>query len=159
LAQGQIVFTSCVTLFGGGRRMEAENFLASGYGTRIAFEAKASGSGRLSEFAKVWQPPRLKGTVVAPEFGKPYLAATQVFDMRPVSRRFLSVNRIADLNALETRHGQILVTRSGSVGRSTLTHLAHGHHIISDDLLRVEAKDNPGGVGYTLICGHRLFAK
>jgi hypothetical protein len=121
--------------------MEAENFLASGYGTRIAIEAKANGWSRFSEFARVWQPPRLKGAVVAPEYGKPYLSATQVFDVRPVSRRFLSVDRIADPSALEVTDGQILITRSGTVGRSTLAHSVHEHHIISDDLLRIEAKD------------------
>ena len=128
-------------LFGGARRLEAENFLASGYGTREAIEAKAEGWSRLSEFATVWQPSRLKGAVVAPEYGKPYLSATQVFDVRPVSRRFLSVDRIADPGALEVKSGQILITRSGTVGRSTLAHSVHEDHIISDDLLRIEAKD------------------
>src|SRR5574340_571789 len=36
----------------------------------------------------------------------------------------------------------ILVTRSGSVGRATLAHAPHRGVIISDDLLRVSAKDN-----------------
>lgn len=121
--------------------MEAENFLASGYGTRVALEAKACGWSRFAECARVWQPPRLKGIVVAPEYGQPYLSATQVFDVRPVPRRFLSVNRITDPSALEVENGQILVTRSGTVGRATLAHSVHEHYIVSDDLLRVEAKD------------------
>jgi hypothetical protein len=29
-------------LFSGGRRMEAENFLASGFGTRLAIESKSN---------------------------------------------------------------------------------------------------------------------
>jgi hypothetical protein len=128
-------------VFGGARRLEAENFLASGYGTRVALETKCAGWSRLFEFARVWQPPRLKGTVVAPEYGKPYLSATQVFDVRPASRRFLSVERIADPRALEVREGQILITRSGTVGRSILAHCVHQNHVISDDLLRVDAKD------------------
>lgn len=128
-------------IFGGSRRMEAENFLASGYGTRIAIEAKAGGWSRFSIFARVWQPLRLKGAIVAPEYGKPYLSATQVFDVRPVSRRFLSVERINDPDALGVSRGQILITRSGSVGRSTLAHSVHEHHIISDDLLRIKARD------------------
>ena len=37
--------------------------------------------------------------------------------------------------------GTILVTRSGSVGRSTLAHAPHRGVVISDDLLRVFAKD------------------
>ena len=128
-------------LFGGGRRMEAENFLASGYGTRIAIEAKSSGWSPLSTFARVWQPPRLKGTLVSPEHGKPYLSATQVFDVRPISRRFLSVGKISEPKLLEVSDGQMLTTRSGSVGRTTLASSAHLGHIVSDDLLRIDPRD------------------
>lgn len=128
-------------LFSGGRRMEAENFLASGYGTRVALEAKSEGWARLEQFSRIWQPTRLKGILVSLEDGKPYLSATQVFDVRPVSRRFLSVEKISDSAALEVKGGQILITRSGTVGRATIATIAHSDHIISDDLLRVEARD------------------
>jgi hypothetical protein len=121
--------------------MEAENFLASGYGTRVAIEAKPSGWHQLSHCAQIWQPPRLKGTIVSNNHGQPYLSATQVFDVRPISRRYLSLEKIGDPSALQVTHGQILVTRSGSVGRSTLAHAVHDGHIISDDLLRVTPKD------------------
>lgn len=109
-------------LFTGGRRMEAENFLAPGYGSRVSIEAKATGWAPLREFARVWQPPRLKGTIVSVEHGQPYLSATQVFDVRPISRRYLSLLKIADPIMLSVGSGQILVTRSGNVGRSTLAH-------------------------------------
>ncbi len=121
--------------------MEAENFLASGYGTRVALEAKSEGWARLEQFSRIWQPTRLKGILVSLEDGKPYLSATQVFDVRPVSRRFLSVEKISDSAALEVKGGQILITRSGTVGRATIATIAHSDHIISDDLLRVEARD------------------
>ncbi len=128
-------------IFRGARRMEAENYLASGYGTRIAIEAKERGWTRMMSVARIWQPSRLKGTVVAEEFGRPYLSATQVFDVRPVSRRFLSLGKIRSPGELEVRGGEILVTRSGTVGRTTLAHTVHVGHIISDDLLRIEALD------------------
>jgi hypothetical protein len=51
------------------------------------------------------------------------------------------VDRIADPGALEVKSGQILITRSGTVGRPTLAHSVHEDHIISDDPLRIEAKD------------------
>src|SRR6185437_9231823 len=64
----------------------------------------------------------------------------QVFDVRPISRRYLSLEKIGDPAALEVAHGQIVVTRSGNVGRSTLVHSVHEHHIVSDDLLRIAPK-------------------
>lgn len=129
-------------VFRGARRMEAENYLASGYGTRISIEAKERGWARLHTVANISQPSRLKGTVVSQDFGKPYLSATQVFDVRPFSRRFLSLGKIKEPKALEVDGGEILVTRSGSVGRATLAHSVHVGHIISDDLLRIDAIDS-----------------
>lgn len=38
---------------------------------------------RLSEMARSWQLSRLKGIQVNRTYGTPFLAATQVFDVRP----------------------------------------------------------------------------
>lgn len=128
---------SASLLMGGDRRMEAENYLAGGYGIRLAMEARKSGWTNMGKLAKVWQPSRLKGIQVSREFGHPYLAATQVFDLRPVPRKYLSLDKIRDAEGLFVANGQILVTRSGGVGRTTLAHKPHERVIISDDLLRV----------------------
>ena len=119
--------------------MEAENYLATGYGTRVAIEAKSDGWVGFSKHAKTTQPPRLKGIVVSPDFGWPYLSATQVFDLRPISRRWIALEKIADPKALKVADGQILVTRSGDVGRATIAHSVHAGHVVSDDLLRISA--------------------
>src|SRR5882724_4220783 len=74
----------------GDRRMEAETYLSSGYGLRVAIEGRPGGWKRFDKLARVWQPSRLKGIQVSPEFGTPFLAATQVFDIRPVSRKWLA---------------------------------------------------------------------
>lgn len=129
---------SASLVFGGDRRMEAENYLAGGYGIRLAMEARKSGWAPMGELAKVWQPSRLKGIQVSPDYGTPFLAATQVFDLRPVPRKFLALEKVKQANELFVTSGQILVTRSGSVGRATLAHAPHEKTIISDDLLRVE---------------------
>lgn len=128
---------SASLLMGGDRRMEAENYLAGGYGIRLAMEARKAGWTNMGKLAKVWQPSRLKGIQVSREFGHPYLAATQVFDLRPVPRKYLSLDKIRDAEGLFVANGQILVTRSGGVGRTTLAHKPHERVIISDDLLRV----------------------
>ena len=123
----------------GERRMEAENFLASGFGTRLAIESKAAGWTRLVDVARIWQPSRLKGIQVSPEFGTPFLAATQVYGVRPIPRKWLSLNRTSDHAQRFVEEGTILLTCSGSVGRATLTHSAINGVLISHDLLRVEA--------------------
>lgn len=125
----------------GGRRLEAENYLSSGYGIRISIESKASGWEPLGKPARVTQPPRTKAILVSPEHGKPFLTATQVFDLRPVTRKWLAIGKVAHVSQLFVKRGQILVTRSGAVGRSTLGFAPHLDTLISDDLLRVEPRE------------------
>ena len=128
-------------LFTAGRRMEAENFLASGFGTRLTIESKAAGWTRLVNVARTLQPSRLKGIQVNLEFGTPFLAATQVYDVRPVPRKWLSLDRTGDHAQRFVDEGTILVTRSGSVGRATVAHSTIKGALISDDLLRIQAND------------------
>lgn len=75
------------------------------------------------------------------DFGTPFLAATQVYDVRPIPRKWLSLDRTEDASNRFVHSGMILVTCSGSVGRPTLAYSPHANTLISHDLLRVEAKD------------------
>lgn len=129
-------------LWKGDRRMEAENYLSSGYGLRLAIEERAVGWKRLGQMARVWQPSRLKGIQLGPDEGTPFLAATQVFDIRPVARKWLSLEKTDNASERFVTGGNILVTCSGSVGRSTLAYGPHEESLVSHDLLRVEAADS-----------------
>jgi len=125
----------------GDRRIEAENFLSSGYGLRTAIESKSRGWSRLAVLARTWQPNRLKGIQVSSEYGTPFLAATQVYDVHPIPRKWLSLERTEDASTRFVSDGTILVTCSGSVGRPTLAYSPHRSTLISHDLLRVQPLD------------------
>lgn len=122
--------------------MEADGYLSSGFGIRAALERRAQWCRPLREYARVWQPGRLKGILVAPSYGTPFLAATQVFDVRPTPRKWLSVEQIDRPDDLRVNKGSILVTRSGTVGRVMIAHGPHLRKLISDDLLRVEVANH-----------------
>lgn len=127
-------------LSNGARRMEAEHYLTAGFKIRQAIEASPTGCIRLENVARISQPSRLKGIYVNKEFGTPFLAAGQAFDIRPVPRKWLSLNRTNDYRDRFVAEGTILLTRSGSVGRATLAHPALNSALISDDLIRIHAK-------------------
>lgn len=118
--------------------MEAENYLSSGYGLRLAIEERAAGWQRLGQMAHVKQPGRTKGILVAPEHGVPWLAATQIYDIRPIPRKWMAAEKVNDAAQLLVKGGTILVTRSGSVGRATIAQDTLNGVLVSDDLLRVE---------------------
>jgi hypothetical protein len=134
-------------LFGGERRMEAEAYLSTGFGLRVAIEGKLTGWTQFGKLAKVWMPARLKGIRVGSDCGTPFLAATQVYNVRPVPRKWLALERTADAVNRFVSAGMILVTCSGSVGRPTLAYAPHEKTLISHDLLRVEPLD-PNNVGW-----------
>lgn len=125
----------------GNRRMEGQTYLSSGYGIRQAIEGRPTGWVSFGEMADVWMPGRLKGIQVGPGHGTPFLAATQVFDLRPVSRKWLALARTSDAENRFVKDGMILVTCSGTVGRSTLAYSVLKDTLISHDLLRVEARN------------------
>jgi len=122
--------------------MEAETYLSSGYGLRLAIEERAVGWKRLGQMARVWQPSRLKGTLVGSDVGTPFLAATQVFDNRPVPRKWLALARTENSAERFVPSGTILVTCSGAVGRATLAQEGLAKILISHDLLRIEARES-----------------
>jgi hypothetical protein len=135
--QAKVASIPAHLLWRGDRRMEAENYLSSGHGLRLAIQNRAAGWKPLQQFARVWQPSRLKGIQVSPDFGTPFLAATQVFDIRPVPRKWLALERTEDASNRFVASGTILVTCSGAVGRATLANATHEKMLISHDLLRV----------------------
>ena len=129
-------------LFADERRMDAGKFLAPGFATRHAIASKANGWTTLSEIARIWQPSRLKGIQVSPEFGMPFLAATQVYDVHPIPRKWLSPDRTRDHEQRHVHEGTILLSCSGNVGRATLVGNSVADILISHDLLRIDVKDD-----------------
>ena len=129
-------------LWGGERRLEAENYLSGGYGQRLALSARLAERTLLGDLARVWQPSRLKGTVVLEDVGTPFLAATQVFDLRPIPRKFLAIEKTDNTALRFVAPGTILVTCSGTVGRATLATEAMSKTLISHDLLRITPTDS-----------------
>ena len=126
----------------GDRRLEGEAYLTGGYAIRRRIEALPRTEwSRVEALASVWQPGRLKGVGIEREHGIPFLTATQVFDILPTARKWLARSRTADLADRTVEAGWILVTRSGKVGDSIITYTPHLGHVISDDLLRVQVKD------------------
>lgn len=120
--------------------MEAETYLSSGYGLRLAIQERAVGWQRLGQMADIWAPPRIKSVIVEPEFGAPYLNTSQVFDARPQPRKWLSVGKTSASERRFVKEGTILVLASASVGRCALATKAHEGAIISHHFMRVQPR-------------------
>ena len=98
--------------------MEAESYLADGYGVRLAIKAKPSGWARFSTLAHASTPPRIKQILVFPQHGVPYLNTSQIFAPRPTPRKWLAMAKTTKGAERLVSEGTILVMASATVGRA-----------------------------------------
>ena len=130
-------------ILAGERRLEAGVYLSDGLAIRRAIAQSTVPTRLLGTMAKIWQPGRGVGVQVGPEHGVPYLAATQVFDVWPASRKRLASPNPTTLASLYVEPNWVLVTCSGTVGRAILAYTAHKDFAVSSDLLRVKVEGDP----------------
>ena len=78
---------------------------------------------------------------MSPKFGTPFLTASQVFDLPPIPRKWLSLEQTEHAQERFVVPGTILVTCSGTVGRTTLARNGLNRILISHDILRVEPNE------------------
>ena len=146
-------------LFAGERRMEAETYLSSGFGLRLAIESIPNGWQRFGDLAYAWTPPRIKMIHVDETYGVPYLNTSQLFDVRPSPRKWLAMGRTTAGRKRLTKQGTILVMASATPGRATITTKAHENAIISHHFMRVEPKRaNAAGWLYAFLKSSQGYA-
>ena len=131
------------------RRLDGEAYLTEGFRHRHRISSLPQVDS-VHDLAHVWQPSRLKGVRVSPAAGVPFIAATQVFDVRPIPRKWLSPAHTPDLGNRYLVSGTVLVTCSGNVGDALMAYRAHKGLLVSHDLLRVDAhQERHAGYLYT----------
>lgn len=124
----------------GQRRLEASSYLTDGYGQRQLIEGRPAGWTRMEEVADVWQPSRLKGVVVRPHAGLPFLSAGQVFESTPVVRKWLAESHVPKSAERYVKSDWLLMSCSGRVGRITAVYPHHEQLVVTHDLLRIVPK-------------------
>lgn len=77
----------------------------------------------------------------------PILQPSSITDIYPQPDGYISKKTQTDIDALRARLGQLLMTRSGTIGKLTYVSRTLDNNILSDDLLRITCK-NPTDAGY-----------
>ena len=136
----------------GSRRLDASSFIAGGWGLFQKLISVGDECEPLGEMASVWQPHRLKGVTVESQAGRPFLAAGQLFELRPSFRKWLAPSKTPNLDQRLVARGQLLITCSGNVGRPMIAHGRHPEAIVTHDLLRVDpARSSVRGYLYAFL--------
>ena len=106
--------------------------------------------GAIDSNVQIFKGPRLKTeNLIVEDLGpevEPYYTPSAVLQEKGDSAKLLDLSRanekqIKALNAVRVRRGDIVVTRSGSIGRVAVITNRLNNAIVSDDLIRIRIKD------------------
>jgi type I restriction enzyme S subunit len=110
----------------------------------------------------LYYPGRFKRVYAKnPENGTPFLTASEMLHFRPTSAEYLANNTSA-VEICRVQQGWILITRSGTVGRCVIVGKRLATFAITDDAIRVRAKNVPCGYLYAYLSswiGQALISK
>jgi len=99
----------------------------------------------------LYYPGRFKRVYAKnPENGTPFLTASEMLQFRPTSAEYLANNTSA-VEICRVQQGWILITRSGTVGRCVIVGERLAKFAITDDVIRVQAKNVPLGYLYAYL--------
>lgn len=110
--------------------------------------------GQLDKNIKIYMGPRWSSrnlVVEHPESTErltPYLTANGALEQRRMSVKWFDLSRASDhqkacIGMLRVKHGDILISRSGTIGKVTYaTRVMAEKYVVSDDLVRVRVPDD-----------------
>ncbi len=134
--------------------------------SRRAFDA-AGGNRALGEVAEVFIPGIFKRLYASdPQFGSPYITGGDVFELAPVSDKYL-MKRVAAEYGLLLKKGMIVVQEAGQlgglIGRSVMVGSYLDGFSCSNNMIRIVPEDDiDGGYLFTLLSsehGVRLLSR
>ncbi|MGX9930134.1 restriction endonuclease subunit S [Virgibacillus salarius] len=106
-------------------------------------------------------PSRFKRIYVDRENGVPFFLPSQLTLLNPNPTKFISEKTEVDINTLKVRKGELLLTRSGTIGNVTIVSDTLEGKVFSDDVIRVTFHDEIDlGFTYAFLCskiGNKLL--
>lgn len=94
---------------------------------------------------ETYLPNRFSRTYTSSEKGVPMIGTSSMLNMRLPNDIRIFINKIKNGDKLFVKVGDILVSRSGTVGTSVLCGESYKKHVASDDCIRVRIKDKYRG--------------
>jgi len=127
-------------VFKSGCRLEGSFYGSDGYRAarslfRSGFELVELGS----RAAVRWPGIFARQFVKDPNCGIPFLTTSDLLEARPPNRRYVSVALTSGLPSVTVSEGEILVTRSGTVGKVIVCTRDHAGSAVSEDALRISS--------------------
>lgn len=87
---------------------------------------------------------RFKRIYTNVENGIPFYLPSQLNEIKPKPSKYISENSPISISSLKVKKGQLLLTRSGTIGNVTLVSDTLNGSTFSDDVIRILPKEFPG---------------
>lgn len=132
-----------------GKRLEASVFDVEAKQARTVIEHgkyPATAIGGANGLASSYLCGRFK-RIYADESGTPIFNPSSIGNIRLMPDGYISPKTQTDIEALRVHAGQVLMTRSGTIGNVAYVSKTLDGKVFSDDLLRINCKD-PADAGY-----------
>ena len=94
-----------------------------------------------SDLAAAHYVNRFKRVYCNKNFGEPFYLPSQITEVRPQADKFISRESPCDFGKLRVHEGQILLTRSGTIGTISYVSKTLAGKILSDDVIRIDTKN------------------
>ncbi len=102
------------------------------------------------EFEKAFYLGRFKRIYVEKKSGMPFILPSQITEIYPKASKFISPTTNVDIESTRVKRGQVLLTRSGTIGVVSYVSKTLENQLISDDVIRIEARPYSGYI-YTYL--------
>lgn len=93
-------------------------------------------------------PGRFKRIYVSKKDGKPFFLPSQITEIKPKATKYISPKTYKTLDGVEIVPDNLLMSRSGTIGKCTISSKTNIGKLYSDDIIRVSFK-NKYDLGYT----------
>ena len=93
---------------------------------------------------------RFKRIYVEEENGVPFILPSQMTEIYPKASKFISPTTNIDIENTRVKKGQVLLTRSGTIGVVSYVSKTLENQSLSDDVIRIKATEYPGYI-YTYL--------
>ena len=87
---------------------------------------------------------RFRRVYVAEKEGVPFLLPSQVTEIYPKASKFVAPRQILEFENTRVQRGQVLLTRSGTIGNVSYVSRTLENQSVSDDVIRIRAIEYPG---------------
>ena len=87
---------------------------------------------------------RFRRVYVAEKEGVPFLLPSQMTEIYPKASKFVAPRQILEFENTRVQRGQVLLTRSGTIGNVSYVSRTLENQSVSDDVIRIRAIEYPG---------------